>query len=100
MDIKSRTPEVKKSHGESLVKLGEKLQESVIYALFVTPFLYFGKALFDGEREVISNYIEIVVEGSDFLMILLGLMSLSVAVGIHFKKKGYDLIESANAENT
>lgn len=31
MDIRSRTPEVRKSHGESLVKMGAKIQESVIY---------------------------------------------------------------------
>ncbi|WP_029910411.1 hypothetical protein [Pelobacter seleniigenes] len=99
MDINSRTPEVKKSHGESLVKLGEKLQESVIYAIFVTPFLYFGKALFEGEKEKISNYIAVVVDGSDFLIVLLILMSVAVCFGIWFKNKGYDLIEAANRES-
>ena len=99
MDINSRTPEVKKSHGESLVRLGEKLQESVIYAFCLTPFLYFGKALFEREDEKISNYIAVVVDGSGFLVVLLTLMSAAVCVGIWFKNKGYDLIEAANRES-
>ena len=40
MSINRRTPVVRISHGESLVRLGEKIQESVIYACFVTPFLF------------------------------------------------------------
>jgi|SRR5690554_1309258 len=98
MDIRSRTPEVRKSHGESLVKMGAKIQESVIYAIFITPFLYFGKALFDGEQEKIASYMKLLFEGSDFLLILFILMSLAVVFGIIIKNKGYDLIESANRE--
>jgi hypothetical protein len=98
MAINSRTPEVKKSHGESLVKLGEKLQGNVIFAIFITPFLYFGKALFEGENEKVVSYIAVVLDGADFLLVLLILMSLAVYVGILFKNKGYDLIEAANRE--
>lgn len=98
MDIHSRTPAVKKSHGESLVKMGEKLQESVIYTIFVTPFFYFGKAFFEKERGKTASYLDVVLEGSDFLMILLLLMSVAVGFGIWFKNKGYDLIETAHRE--
>lgn len=98
MAIHTRTPEVKKSHGESLVKLGERLQESVIYSCSLTPFLYFGKALFEGDNEKISNYIAVVVDGSDFLIVLLILMAVAICFGIWFKNKGYDLIEAANRE--
>ena len=98
MSINLRSAEVRRSHGESLVKLGEKLQESVIYALFLTPFIYFGKALFEGGEDKAASYIKTVLDSSDFLMVLLGLMALSVVVGIIFKNKGYDFIESANNE--
>jgi hypothetical protein len=95
MSIEKRTPEIRKSHGQSLVKMGEKIQESVIYALFITPFLFFGKSIFSGDHEKVLSYINIVLEDSDFLLALLVLMSFSVIVGVHIKNKGYDLIEGA-----
>lgn len=98
MSIDRRTPIVRKSHGESLVRLGERIQESVIYACFVTPFLFLGKSLFDGEHGKVSTYVDILIEGSDFIVTLFVLMSLSIAVGIYIKNKGYDLIEGANSE--
>lgn len=98
MSINKRTPVVRKSHGESLVRLGEKIQESVIYACFVTPFLFLGKSLFDGEHDKISSYIDLLIEGGDFIVTLFVLMSFSIAVGIYIKNKGYDLIEGANSE--
>lgn len=98
MNVKNRTAEVRKAHGESLVKLGEKLQEAVIYAFFVTPFLFFGKSLFDGDEKKTKSYIAVVSEGSDFLFILFLLMSLAMIAGLFFKNSGYDLIEGANSE--
>ncbi|MEP2650693.1 MAG: hypothetical protein ABJH06_01745 [Paraglaciecola sp.] len=98
MNINKRTAVVRKSHGESLVKFGEKIQESVLYALFVTPFLFFGKSLFEGDKEKVMSYIAIVLDGSDFLFILFALMSLAVIAGIKIKSTGYDLIEGANKE--
>lgn len=98
MSIKGRSSEVKRMHGKSLVKLGESIHTAVITGLFVAPFLVFGKQLFNGNMETVMSFFDVFFLYYDFLLILLGFMSLSGAVGVIFKNQGYDLIEEAGPE--